>query len=827
MPITRDSLTIVIAVTLSTLGLTMLAVAPQSWAVPAQGADGARGLPDSSGVTQSVMTSDKSGNATVQLEPSDEASKVLNGFVVPHWIGTSDRFWYRRELKDKRSEFRTVDAASGASRTSFDAQVIAAGLAKVGVADAKADSLPFTNFDFSKDGKAITFDIASVHYECLLAKPSCRSVQPVSPALSVSPDGRHAILVKDGDLWLRDVNAGTEKALSSGGSHDNGFGVYPDGWKAAYIPRAKSSVPLPPLGASWSPDSSRVLISHTDQRNVAPYPYVEYAPDDGSFRPKAYNIRIPLTGEAPAKFEWYIAGVADGTLRRIEFPYDQLLDLQQDLLAIRKTWWSSDGKALFAVAFGSNMAAAYLFKVDATTGAVKTVITERDSPRADLNSTSYNPPNVRVVDDGREIIWWSQRDGWGHLYLYDGENGRLKTQITHGNWLVRDIIAVDARRKRIYFTASGREPGDPYFRYLYRVDFNGRGLTLLTPEPMDHVITGPGNDVVTLDGAISYDVVSPSFKYVVYNQSTLDKPTESVIRTTDGRRIATFERADVTALLAGGYHPPKPVKLTAADGTTPIWGALYLPAGLDEHKHYPVIDAQYGSPLTAVVPHNYMTALKVPCWPQPATLEHEGFASIVLDARGTTYRSKSFSNAMFGKLDTMNLEDHVAGIKELARTYPWLDIERVGVIGASYGGWVTFRAMLRFGEFYKVGVAMVPPGGMQSMYLDYHWNAFQGEPVYANGSHLRPGPTDFPINWKGLDSSVEANRLNGKLLIVMGLLDENAVPGSTMQFINALMKANKDFDLVVEPQANHYATPNPYTAGRAIAFLKAGLGSPN
>ncbi len=795
-----------------------------SMQTPSPPAESQDSLPSADAVSKQVLTTDSSGNATVQLPPSSAAAKVLNGLVIPHWIGVSDRFWYRRELSDGQSEFRVVDAASGASHAAFDAKMIAAGLSRAGLNDAKASSLPFSSFEFIRNNQAITFEAATTRYECELKKPACARRDQGAPGLSVSPDKRHALLVRDGDLYLRDLASVTDRALSSGGSKDNGFGIYPDGWKAAYIPRAKSKSLLPPLGALWSPDSARVLISHTDQREVKPYPFIEYAPDDGSFRPRVYNVRIPLIGEPTAKFEWYIAALADASLTRIEFPYEQLLELQQDLLAIRKTWWSHDGKSLFAVAFGSNMEAAYLFKVDATTGKVSTLISERDTPRADLNSTSYNPPNVRIVDDGREIIWFSQRDGWGHLYLYDGLTGALKTQITHGDWLVRDIIEVDAAQQLIYFTGSGREPGDPYYRFLYRVGFDGRGLTLLTPEPMDHLITGPENDVLTLDGAVSYEVLSPSRKYLVYNTSTLLQPPAAVIRTSMGKPVATFEHADVSALLATGYRPPRSVTLRAADGVTPLWGVLYPPMNLDEKARYPVIDAQYGSPLTAVVPHNFMSALNVPTSPQPAALAHEGFAAVVIDARGTTYRSKVFSNAMQGKLGTMNLEDHLAAIDELAKTYPWLDTERLGIIGGSYGGWVTLRAMLGYPERYKAGVALVPPGGMHNMYVDYHWTAFQGEPRYANGTNRAADPADIPLNWQSLNANAEAERLRGKLLVIMGALDENAIPGSTMQFIDALMKANKEFDLIYEPQANHYSTPNAYTQARSITFLKKSLG---
>ena len=257
--------------------------------------------PSATSASKEVVKSDKSGMATIDLPPTSFATKVLNGLVIPHWIGHSDTFWYRRQLPDGKSEFRVVSAASGSSRPAFDGVSVATALQKVGVATARPTALPFSEFEFLDKGEKIAFDVAATHYVCSTSTPACSVVPRASPAISLSPDGVRAVFIRDANVWLREQPSGHEMALTTDGQADNGYGIYPDGWKASYISRAKSSAGLPPLGVSWSPDSNKFLISHTDQRNVAPYPFIDYAPDDGSFRPKVYNVRIPLVGEAPCQ----------------------------------------------------------------------------------------------------------------------------------------------------------------------------------------------------------------------------------------------------------------------------------------------------------------------------------------------------------------------------------------------------------------------------------------------------------------------------------------------------------------------------------------------
>jgi dipeptidyl aminopeptidase/acylaminoacyl peptidase len=760
--------------------------------------------------------------ATVWQGQVSPSALVRNAFDRPTWIGSTDTFWYRRDT-EKGHDFRIVDAASGHSRAAFDDAALSAELTRLSV-KAPRDDLPLDKLAFSDNGRSISFEVNGQPFECAVIAPHCTREPRLGSDLEVSPDRKRGIFVRDANLWVRDVATGQERQLTSDGRADDGYGIFPDGWKAVFVARSKSKEPLPPWLVQWSPDSTKVLVPHLDQRNVATYPFVEYAPDD-SYRPKVYNAHLPLTGEKPADVTWYIVDVAKGTKVRVDFPNDKMLPLQQDMVAVRRVFWSADGSRLWAVVFGKGLKTSYLFEADARTGAVRTIIEETGDPHANLNSTSYNPPNVQVANDGKDVVWYSERSGWGHLYLYDGRTGALKRQLTHGNWLVRDIIKVDGARGLVYFTGSGREPGDPYYRYLYRVNFDGTGLTLLTPERLDHLLTGEDNDVLSIDGAVGYRVVSPSGRYLVYNASALDKvPEASIRRTSDGGLVATFQKADASRLFAADYQPPVLMAFRAAEGAEPVYSVLYKPAKLDPHKHYPVVDTEYDSPLTAVVPHNFMTALAVPGPLQPSTLALYGFAAMVVDSRGTTYRSRAFSDGMFGKLDTMNLDDHVAAIKQAAEKYPWLDIDRVGISGASYGGWSALRAMLTQPDFFKAAVAAVPPGTFHGMYLDYHWYAFQGAPLYKGGSSLRTSPLELPTNWTALDSDSQVDRLKGKLLMIVGGLDENAPVGTAMRFYNKAAMAGKDVSLIYMPEANHYSVMSPYTSRKALHFLEDSLG---
>ncbi len=621
---------------------------------------------------------------------------------------------------------------------------------------------------------------------------------------------------------MSNAQSGEEKELTTDGVPDAGYGIYPDGWSANFVSRYPTPKQAAPLEARWAPDSRIVLVPFVDQRHVATYPYRDSAPVDG-FRPRVYPIRIPLVGEHTAIWEWWLIDAASGQRRHVDLPYAKLLALQQDMTAFREISWSSDSKHLYLVAHGDNMESAYVFDVEVATGRSRTVLEEHLAPRTDLNSTSYDPVNVQVVKNGRELIWFSQRDGWGHLYRYDMRSGKLLNRITGGDWLVRDIIDIDEARGFIYFTGGGREPGNPYFRYLYRVNFDGSHLKLLSPEPADHLLLPHRRFVLTLDGITAYAPASPSGRYVLYNYSRIEQPTKFVIRrTADASLVAEVETADAAQLYAAGWRAPSSFSVKMNDGTD-LWGVMYQPSDFDGKLSYPIIDAQYASPLTAVVPHNFYQAYRGKQPLAPSSYAELGFIVVAVDARGTTYRSERFLHAGYGALNRVGLDDHIAAIRELAATRPYMDLGRVGIVGHSYGGFVALRALLEFPEFFKVGISSAAMIDTQGMYADYHWSAFHGRPRYSDGSEWRPNATEVAENWKSLSASAQVHRLQGKLLLQMGELDENVPPGQVLQFVNSLIKDNKDFDLIYMPSRDHQFIGDSYVMRRDWDFMVRNL----
>lgn len=755
-----------------------------------------------------------------RILPPSLKTLILNPYVVPNWVGKSDEFWYRRQLKEGH-EFVLVNAATGARRPAFDHAAVARALAAVMKKDVQGNQLPFDAFDFKNDRGSIVFTLEGVEYTIALASGGVESRPAGSQEDAiVSPDGRWAAISRDGNLQLRDTQTGAIRALTTDGQPDAGYGIWPDGLHSNYVPRQRSVTADPPPGLRWSPDGARIFVPFIDQRHVATYPMIDSSGKDGSLRPTLFQPRVPLVGEKPATVEWYLIDVATGQKRHVELPTGKMLKLQADILPIAEAWWRGDGAHLYVVAFGDNMESAFLFDIAAASGKVRTVFEDRVLPRTDLNTTSYNLPNVWVSDDGRDALWFSQRDGWGHLYLYDVASGKLRNRVTRGDWLVRDIVHVDQRARVVYFTGAGREKGNPYHRRLYRVRFDGGGLTLLTPEATDHMVMPNNGMFYSADGIPRHQAISPSGKYFVYNYSAIGTPPRAAIRSTsDGRRIAQVEEADISGMVAAGWRDPEEFVTTAADGKTPIHGVMYKPSDFDPAKKYPVLDAQYASPLISVVPRNFnQSYLQEPGLEQAAYAEL-GFIVVTIDGRGTTNRSKNFSQVMYGKLNTNGLDDHVAAIRELGAKRPYMDVDRVGVYGISYGGYMTIRAMLEYPEFYKVGVAMAGIAVMPGMYNDYHWSAFHGRPRYANGSEWRADGEQIPENWFALDARKQAARLQGKLYLQFSELDENVLPGQTMTFIDALIAEGKAFDMLYLPGRNHFILREPYPLQRSWDYM--------
>jgi dipeptidyl aminopeptidase/acylaminoacyl peptidase len=385
--------------------------------------------------------------------------------------------------------------------------------------------------------------------------------------------------------------------------------------------------------------------------------------------------------------------------------------------------------------------------------------------------------NIRWLCKSNSLLWHSERDGWSHLYLFDGQTGKLKKQITSGSWVVRRLLAIDEEKGWIYFTGSGREAGrDPYLQHLYRVRLDGTELTLLTPEEGEHEIS-----------------LSPNHQFFIDTFSCIDKPPKTVLRRNDGSLILELEQADIAPLLDKGYQIPKRFTVKAADGITDLYGILVPPAQLNRENKYPILDYFYGGPQLAHTPKQFTWGgeynAPVDFTGCAQAFAQLGFAVMIMDGRGTPFRSKAFHDYSDGRLEkAAGLEDHVAAIAQLAQQFPFLDPNRVGIYGESGGGYGAARAILTYPDVYKVAIAGC--GNHDQRYYLASWGErFQG--------------LFDPELYQKQDNTTLVANLKGKLLLVTGDMDDNVHPALTMRMVHALMKANKDFDLMIIPNRHH------------------------
>jgi dipeptidyl-peptidase 4 len=443
--------------------------------------------------------------------------------------------------------------------------------------------------------------------------------------------------------------------------------------------------------------------------------------------------------------------------------------------------WFPDGSHLAFVSSSRDHKRATLRVADAATGAVRDVLEETVPTQFE---SGLDGINWRVLPGSNEVIWFSERDDWGHLYLYDLTTGRLKHQITRGPGPVLGLARVDEKNRILYFVAAGRVPGrDPYFRHLYRIGFDGRNQRLLTPEDANHTITP-----------------SPDGAYFVDAWSTPTTPSTTVVRDARGRQVVLVEKADISRLVAAGWTPPIPFTVKARDGVTDLYGLLYRPTGFDSTRKYPVVNYLYPGPQSGSVGNRGFFAARG----DKQALAELGFIVVEVDAMGTPMRSKSFHDAWYGNMGDNGLPDQITAIRQLGERYRWMDLERVGIWGHSGGGYAAADGILRYPEFYKVAVAQA--GNHDNRNYEDDWGErYQG---------LLTRNPDGTTNYDNQVNQLLAKNLKGKLLLAHGTMDDNVPPSSTMVLVDALIRANKDFDLVLMPNRRHGFGNEPFMMRR-------------
>ncbi|MGH7620211.1 MAG: DPP IV N-terminal domain-containing protein, partial [Gemmatimonadaceae bacterium] len=569
----------------------------------------------------------------------------------------------------------------------------------------------------------------------------------------MSPDGKKAAFIKDWNLWVRDVASGQETQLTTDGVKDFGYATDNAGWASS-----GRAILL------WSPDSKKIATSQQDERKVGDMFLVETKVG----HPVLKEWKYPLPGDSVvAMLSRVIIDVDADRVVRLQLPPEFHRATLGDNISMNDYNWSPDGSKLALVSTSRDHKQAVFRVADAATGAVRTVF-EETVPTQFESRTGW-----RMLWPANEVIWYSQRDNWGQLYLYDLTTGKVKRQITTGEGPVTQIARIDDKTRTIWYAANGREKGqDPYFAHFYRIGIDGGSQVALTPDDGDHTMQ-----------------LSPDGKYLVDTYSKPDVAPQSALRDANGTLVIALEKADISKLLATGWKPPIPIKVKAADGTTDLYGMLFRPTNFDPSKKYPIINNAYPGPQSGSVGSRAFTAARG----DKQALAELGFVVVSIDGRGTPGRSKSFHDAYYGAMGRDNtVPDQVAGMKDLAKRYPWIDIDRAAIWGHSGGGFITADAMFRFPDFFKVGIAE-SGNHDQREYEDDWGERYQGLLTRDNGVD----------NYEIEANESMAKNLKGHLLLAHGTMDNNVPPYNTLILVDSLIKYNKDFDLLMLPNRNH------------------------
>lgn len=709
---------------------------------------------------------------------------VAGGKVKPQWIDKGSRFWYRRDAPQGH-ELILVEPSKKLRKPAFDHQRLASALQAAAGSKVDAAALPFGAIELAQN--AVEFDAFGAHWRCSLDSYECSKVENhvyPNPLEVKSPDGKWAIARRGFDLTIRHIATGEERALTSDGVAERSYASPPDCLTFGVLLRQFGLPHFPPILA-WSPDSRRVITHSTDQRDVRSQYLLEAVPPGGGV-PVLHTYRYAIPGdEVMPRAELITFDVEAGTATPAK--EDPLLMPVVSPIMYGRVWWSSDGSAVYYLKQPRDQKTLQLQRLDPVTGEVRTLVEEHAEPWAEPGQYTGAKPIVQVLSNAREVLWYSQRDGWGHLYLYDTQSGELRRQVTSGQWGVREILHVDERQRVVYFIASGLIAADPYRRQVCRVGLDGTGFARLSKDDLDHIVTVPENAAYYIDSA-----------------SAVDTPPVISVRDWDGNLMVELERADISRLLETGWTLPERFRAKAADGETDIYGVIYRPHDFDPAKRYPVIDHPYPGPQVNRVHPCFGEG--IPLY-NPESLAALGFVVIAVDGRGTPGRSKSFHHIAYGNYDKAGfLEDHVAAFRQLAQTRPWMDLDRVGVFGASGGGYASMRAMCAHPDFYKVCVSLCGNHDQQRYQLS--WGETYLGPPGNNDQYLK-------------SSNVEiADRLEGKLLLIHGEMDDNVHPHQTLRLVDKLIANNKDFDLLIVPGAEHlFIGYLPYITRRKWDFF--------
>ncbi|MDR7130724.1 dipeptidyl aminopeptidase/acylaminoacyl peptidase [Algoriphagus sp. 4150] len=671
--------------------------------------------------------------------------------VNPNWLNDNTSFWHQTYTNDGKRFFLTV-IEKGETKEAFDHEALAHLLSEKSGEKIDPTTLPFDQIKIEEDGSIVfdwknktwTYQDGNLDSKRVSSNTGDRSV-------SISPDGNWKAYVKNFNLFVENLETGEETQLSYDGKKDYEYASF---WGWSDMIHGENGERPEHLSLNWSPDSKKIQTQIVDLRLAEKMLLLDNSQED-KFRPQLMGYYRGSPGDTtvvmytPVLFE--LESKKEAKFTGLSLPHFIGMNLS----------WDSESENLYGTYLQRGFKSFDLIEINAATKEIRKVYSE-SSP------THVNNNNIfRRLKNGQFILG-TEKSGWNQLYLMDWKTGKLVNRITSGDYIVKNILSVDEENSIIYFEASGKESNvNPYYSFVYKVNFDGSGLELLTPENAYH--------------SISYE---RGKDFLVDNYSTVDQPTVSIVRELKtGKIIHEISKADISNLLKKGYQSPKQFTATAKDDKTTIYGIYYLPTDFSSKKKYPIIDYTYSGPHIDITPKTFRAGLVG--LQQP--MAELGFVVVTVDGLGTSGRGKAFNDVSYRNLGD-GTTDHVLAIKELAAKNKFMNVDKVGIFGHSAGGYDAGRAMLLHPDFYKVGVASA---GDHDHRMEKAWwpEMYMGYPV-----------GDF---YHEQSNITNAANLKGHLLLAHGGIDENVNPSATFKFAEALINAGKDFDLFIWPSRNH------------------------
>ena len=737
------------------------------------------------------------------LEPrilNTPATKLtLNATLYPCWIENSDCCWYERETPNGK-DYRLVNAQTASNSRAFDHQALADALTEASGEAVAANDLPLNDLVITLSPTRLFFSAFNTHWQFDNDSGDLQPVQSHPDNWRLSPNGKHAAFVRDHNVWVKDLSSGEERALTQDGEQLYAY---------ATTPTVYGRQEMETLELRWSPDSQRIFTLARDTRQVrrAP-PLVQHVPQDGSLQPRIVHKdrRVGVPGDEHVEVNVFLSiELASGDITTADYhgcpafypPYI-------GFFSSHRGWWSKDSRRAYFIELARGGLSGRLVEFDTHTGATRVVIEDPSDTHFIFIPNSHLCTLIVPLTESNEVIWYSERSGWAHLYLYDLDTATLKNPITQGEWVVRNVLHYDPARRELWIQTAGRvEHRNPYYCDVCRVNIDSGELTPVVSTDHEYTVreqrSRAGRGITTgTDGDYARGV-SPSGDYMLCTRSRVDGMPVTLLFDRNGNEQLTVETAEAPGL-PKGWQWPEPVMLKAADGVTDIYAVVFRPVDFSPDQSYPVVDCSWGdfTPAGAFSHSVCQGGFSF----SAAALAELGFITVMISSRGTGMRSKAFFTDKESSLFfACQIPDHIAALEQLAERYPYMDLNRVGV-GAHSSTSLAVAAPLKYPDFFKVGVTRNPC-------LDWRLSGDFVAEMYCAGV---PADCDDKEELYKL-----AGGLKGKLLLVHGLLDDAVPVAETLRLIEAFEQANKDIDMMIMPNLGHGSSP--YVIRRSWDYL--------